>query len=180
MSSGQCGRRRSAPPYSGVPGAEGEADSAGRCCLILLPPPLPSALSLSALARRGKKVLSTLRPPPAMPGHFCYLETFPPRECSRPSPHGAMDKWHRHAPGVGSGCFWTPLTQGHESRPPPPSQIVAFHNRDGRPSLAAAAPRAFKGRSFAIQSARWGWGVSSNAAEKRCGWMPPSGYSALF
>lgn len=142
VSSGPCGRRRSAPPRSGFPGAEGEADSAGRCCLILLPPPLPSALSLSALARRGDEALSSLPPLPAMPGHFCYLETFPPRECSGPSPHETMDKWHLHAPGVGSGRFWTLLTRGHESLSPCP-KLLPFTT--GTLTRSVAAPRASKG-----------------------------------
>lgn len=141
MSSGPCGRRRSAPPCSGFPGAEGEADSAGRCCLILLPPPLPSALSLSALVRRGEEILSSSPPPPprdARPGHFCYLETFPPRECPGPSPHGTMDKWHRRSRSRIRALLDAPYSGPLQALPL--SQAVALHNQDRRSSLAACAP----------------------------------------
>lgn len=176
---GPCGRRRSAPPCLGFPGAEGEADSAGRCCLILLPPPLPSALSLSALARRGEESFSSPPPPlrPAMPGHFCYLETFPPRESPRPSPHGMMDKWHRHTPEVGSGRDWTRPIQGHAGLAPVPS---CRPTRPGQAILTRRMlPRPSKKRSFVVQLGG-GVGASSNAAEKWSGWMPLPGCSALF
>lgn len=133
VSSGPCGRRRSAPPRSGFPGGGG----GGGFCRSLLPDPPPTPSSLRSfpfcLGEEGRGgSLLPVPPPPAMPGHFCYLETFPPRECSGPSPHGAMDKWHRHAHGSRIlALLDTPYSGARKPFPCP--KLLSFTTMTGDP-----------------------------------------------
>lgn len=120
----------------------------GRCCGFPPPPsPLPSDFFLSAGSRRRGEPALSLPPTLAMPGHFCRLETFPPRGHPRPSPSwaaGNTDGFRALDPGA---CPLPMAGQALPSSLPPPSQTQRGNSGPlGRPRPSPVAPsRAWRG-----------------------------------
>lgn len=101
------------------------------------PPPLPSTFSFLPEREGGASRPSPLPPTPAVPGHFCCLETFPPRGHSGPSPSwvaGGTDGLPAQDPGA---C----LAQALHSTLIPPSGTRRGNSRHrGHPRPSRGAP----------------------------------------
>lgn len=105
--------------------------------VLSAPPTLVSLRFFSSLPEReGGASRPSLPPTPAMPGHFCLLETFPPRGHPGPSPGwaaGCTDGLAARDPG---SCLRPTAAQALPWTPLPPSQAEesALPRRAARPS----------------------------------------------
>lgn len=130
------------PPRSRFPeGWRGGGICSGRCCTLTgpppRPPPLPSTFSFLPEREGGASRPSPLPPTPAVPGHFCCLETFPPRGHSGPSPSwvaGGTDGLPAQDPGA---CLAQAL---HSSLIPPSGTRTGNSRRRGHPRRSRGAP----------------------------------------